>query len=154
MTTRETGVGRRESGVLRLRSGRVARWLLAAGFILLVAASPAFAQKKPVKKGLVWDDRPSIVFSKNIHIDLRMKLQTDWRQFDPEINRDLFDFRNLRFGVKGEFTKHFDFEVEREVDTTEWQCGRLEGRLRQLEDLRRRRRCRAGGSRCPSAWSS
>jgi phosphate-selective porin OprO/OprP len=116
MTTRKPGVGSREPGV--------GSRLLAAGLIiLLVTAAPAFAQKKKVKKGLVWDDRPSIVFSKNIHIDLRMKLQADWRQFDPEINRDLFDFRNLRFGVKGEFTRHLDFEVEREVTTTDWQWG-------------------------------
>ena len=87
----------------------------------LALAVPVAAQDR---RGVVWDDRPSIVFGDDINVDLRMKLQLDWRTFDPEIDEDVFDFRNLRFGLKGELTKHVDYEIEREVsedgEFTDW----------------------------------
>ena len=91
--------------------------------LLVLLATSASAQQKKTKKGIVWDNRPSIVFGKNINLEVRMKLQLDWRHFDPPINRDTFDFRSLRLGLKGQMTKHFDYEIEREVDTTKWQAG-------------------------------
>jgi len=85
--------------------------------IVLGLSGAASAQEKNKdKRGLVWDNRPSIVFGKDIHLDLRMKLQTDWRTFDPDVPETLYDFRSLRFGLKGEVTKHFAYEFERELN--------------------------------------
>ena len=89
------------------------RYVSAVLVIVLAAAVPAFAQKK---RGLVWDHRPSIVFGKDVSIDIRGKLQFDWRKFDPEIDEDPFDFRTARVGIKGDLTKHFDFEIERGIE--------------------------------------
>ena len=68
------------------------------------------------KRGLVWDNRPSIVLGEDINIDLRGRVQFDWRRFDPLVVEDEFDVRTLRFGLRGELTKHFDWEIEREID--------------------------------------
>ena len=74
---------------------------------------PAHAQDK---RGLVWDNRPSIVFGEDINIDLRGRVQFDWRRFDPEVDEEEFDVRTIRVGLKGNLTKHFDWEIEREID--------------------------------------
>jgi len=71
--------------------------------------------KDEEKRGLVWDDRPSIVFSKNVRVDVRFKAQLDWRAFSPEIGEDLYSVDAKRAGIKGELTKHFEFEIEREI---------------------------------------
>ena len=62
----------------------------AALVLVLACAGPALAQQQ---RGLVWDDRPSIVFGEDVKLDLRAKLQFDWRKFDPQIDEDAFDFR-------------------------------------------------------------
>jgi len=94
--------------------------------LLLLAAAmatPAFAQKKPVKKGFKWNNRPTVVFGKDTHIDLRIKYQGDLRMFDPDLSKEkVYDFRSMRVGLKGELTKHFEFEVERRV-SREWEAG-------------------------------
>lgn len=88
-----------------------------AALAVVALAAPAAAQRKPVKKGLVWDgDRPSIVFGRDVNIDLRLKLQFDWRWFDPDIGEETFDVKSMRVGVKGEATRHVDYEIERELD--------------------------------------
>lgn len=84
--------------------------LVLAGVVL---SRPAHAQDK---RGLVWDNRPSIVFGEDINVDLRGRVQFDWRRFDPEVDEEEFDVRTLRVGLKGELTKHFDWEIEREID--------------------------------------
>ena len=69
-------------------------YVSAALVLVLTCAGPALAQQKPQqKRGLVWDDRPSIVFGEDVNVDLRAKLQFDWRTFDPQIDEDTFDFR-------------------------------------------------------------
>jgi phosphate-selective porin OprO/OprP len=94
------------------------RIAVAAIVVVFAAAGTANAQKKKDKRGLVWDNRPSIVFGKDIHLDIRMKLQTDWRTFDPDVDEKLYDFHSLRFGLKGEVTKHFSYEFERELSSS------------------------------------
>jgi phosphate-selective porin len=104
------------------------RKLIVASILLAFAAVPASAQKK---RGLVWDNRPSIVFGKDINIDVRGRAQFDWRKFEPDVNEDTYDLRTLRLGLKGKLTKHFDWEIEREInkaadaeDTVEtWRFG-------------------------------
>jgi phosphate-selective porin OprO/OprP len=105
---------------------------LMAALLIACAAAPAAAQdESPVKKGFVWNNRPTIVFGEDFNIELRGRVQTDWRRFDPEVGEDTFDLRTLRVGVRGELTKHFDWEIEREIakfaDTEgapeKWQFG-------------------------------
>lgn len=89
-------------------------YLSAALVVVFAYAGPAFAQ---TKRGLVWNDRPSIVFGEDVKVDFRAKLQFDWRKFDPQIDEDTFDFRTARIALKGDLTKHFDFEIERAIET-------------------------------------
>jgi phosphate-selective porin len=81
--------------------------------IALAASAPAAAQDR---RGLVWDDRPSIVFGDDLNIDIRGRMQLDGRWFDPERGEDAFDVRTLRVGLRGELTRHFEWEIEREID--------------------------------------
>ena len=107
------------------------RHLFLAAIVLagIAVSRPAGAQDQ---RGLVWDNRPSIVLGEDINIDLRGRVQLDWRRFDPEVNEERFDFRTLRFGLKGDLTRHFDWEIEREIDRVpefedavekKWQLG-------------------------------
>lgn len=76
---------------------------------------PAEAQEAP-RRGFVWDGRPSIVLGEDIHVDLRARAVFDWRGFDPNLDEDLYDLNVLRVGLKGDVTRHFDFEIERELE--------------------------------------
>ena len=88
------------------------RHSLAAALLVIVAA-PAVAQDR---RGLVWDNRPSIVFGEDINVDLRGRVQFDWRSFDPDVEEETFDIRTIRVGLRGNLTRHFDWEIEREID--------------------------------------
>ena len=90
--------------------------VLIALFLAASAASAAAQQKDKDRRGLVWDDRPTIVFGEDITIGIRGRLQLDWRQFDPEVDEVTFDFRTARIGIQGDVTKHFSYEIEREID--------------------------------------
>jgi phosphate-selective porin len=100
---------------------------------LVVAAMfitrPAHAQDR---RGLVWDNRPSIVFGEDINIDLKGRAQFDWRRFDPEVDEDEFDLRTMRLGLKGDLTRHFDWEIEREIEEVVEE-GKIEGKWRFAE---------------------
>jgi phosphate-selective porin len=84
-----------------------------AAAALVACADTVAAQDK---RGLTWNDRPRIVFGEDIHIDIRGRVQADWRQFDPDVDEDNFDLRTIRIGLKGDLTRHFDWEIEREID--------------------------------------
>ena len=88
-----------------------------ASLLLALSAIPAQAQakKNDDQRGFVWNDRPSIVFGKNISLDLRGRTLLEWRRFDPDIGEDLFHLRTARIGLSGQLTKHFDWEIEREI---------------------------------------
>ncbi len=81
--------------------------------LVLGAATRAAAQDP---RGLVWDNRPKLVFGDDITLEIRAKLQLDWRRFDPEIDEEVYDFRTARVGLKGDLTRHFDYEIERAID--------------------------------------
>jgi phosphate-selective porin OprO and OprP len=90
---------------------------LIVAMLIAFAATPASAQdQSPVKKGFVWNDRPSIVFGEDFNIEVRGRVQLDGRRYDPELNEEKFDVRTVRFGLRGELSRHFDWEIEREVD--------------------------------------
>lgn len=83
--------------------------------LLAITAAPAFAQKKKDRRGFVWDDKPTIVFGDDINIEIRGRALVEGRWFDPDIDEDTFHLRTARLGLKGKATKHFDWEIEREI---------------------------------------
>lgn len=107
-----------------MRTILLAALLIVAGVPAAMAQDPGDAPKEPVKRGLVWDDRPTFVFGEDITVGIRGRLQLDWRRFDPEIGEETYDFRTARVGVQGDLTRHFSYEVEREIDRegtfTDW----------------------------------
>lgn len=105
------------------------RSLLLALATLFALINPAAAQDR---RGLIWDNRPSIVFGDDINIDLRGRVQLDGRRFEPELDRDAFDVRTLRFGLRGEITRHLEWEIEREIDEVA-RAGELEPKWRFAE---------------------
>ncbi|HEY1337884.1 MAG TPA: porin [Bryobacteraceae bacterium] len=62
--------------------------------------------------------RPSIRMGKWFRADFRLKMQQDFRTFDPEVGTDegeLANLRKFRVGVEGYVTKDFEYRVEREI---------------------------------------
>jgi phosphate-selective porin OprO/OprP len=89
---------------------------LILALLLAAIAAPASAQgKKKDKRGFVWDDKPTIVFGKDINVEVKGRALVEWRWFDPDIDQDTFHLRTARVGLKGKLTKHFDWEIEREI---------------------------------------
>jgi phosphate-selective porin len=93
------------------------RIAVVASLLVAFAALPAAAQgkKKDEPRGLVWNDRPSIVFGKHWNVELKGRALPEWRRFDPDIGQDIFRLRTARIGLKGELSKHFSWEAEREI---------------------------------------
>ncbi len=96
--------------------------LFAIAILLACTAIPAAAQDK---RGFVWNDRPTIVFGEDISLELKGRALLEWRRFDPEIGEDTFHLRTARVGLAGELTRHFEWEVEREIEEVDdkWQFG-------------------------------
>jgi phosphate-selective porin OprO/OprP len=84
--------------------------------LLAAMAAPASAQgSKKDQRGFVWDDRPTVVFGEDVNVELKGRALVEWRWFDPDIGEDLFHLRTARIGLKGKLTRHFDWEIEREI---------------------------------------
>jgi phosphate-selective porin len=94
--------------------------LLNVALVIACAAAPAAAQDKT---GLVWNDRPSIVFGEDVSVDLKGRALMEWRTFDPAIGEDTFHLRTARVGLAGELTRHFEWEIEREIGEVEQEDG-------------------------------
>src|SRR5918999_264786 len=69
------------------------------------------------RTGVYWRNRPSIQLGEHVRIDLRLKLQMDYRTFDPLIEEDEFDFRVRRTGINGEIADHIEFQIERDFQS-------------------------------------
>jgi len=101
-----------------------ARAAVAIGLLLLAPISGAAQTSQPASQepeepgrtGLRWRNRPSIQLGEHIRLDLRLKLQFDWRRFDPDIAEDTYDFRVRRGGVNGEIGSHVEFQLERDFN--------------------------------------
>jgi phosphate-selective porin OprO/OprP len=104
----------------------VNRRLATLSALLLLLPAPARAQaqahKEPEDKKavrLVWDDRPSLRVGDGwFRADLRVKLQLDGRDFPGEVEApgDTYVFSRRRVGIEGRFLKHFEYQIEREVE--------------------------------------
>lgn len=102
------------------------RMSVIASFFFALAAMPVQAQdQEEEKRGLVWNDRPSIVFGEDFSVELKGRALLEWRKFDPEIGKDAFHLRTTRVGLQGELSKHFEWEFEREITEVDeqWQFG-------------------------------
>lgn len=87
------------------------RLLATLAFVLLAQALP-HAQVR-----MDWDPRPSIRFGDVARVDFRLKLQADFRVFDPEQDDELdtFDLHRRRAGIEGVLFRRLEFEIEREL---------------------------------------
>src|SRR5262245_60459 len=68
----------------------------------------------------VMKNRPSLRLGESLRVDLRARVQTDFRALSPDLTTDegSFDLNRARIGVEGTFLEHFDYQVEREVRET------------------------------------
>jgi phosphate-selective porin OprO/OprP len=80
-----------------------------------------------------WDPRPSIVIGDVGRIDLRLKLQAEWRKASPDqhIPDGTFEFFRRRAGIEGTlFNNHLAFQIERELrEDGPWRDVFLNARL-------------------------
>lgn len=80
---------------------------------------PAPGTQKPDEDNdrgwLRWRNRPSFQFGE-LRLDLRLKLQYDFRRFDPDIGEDENDFRVRRGGLNGEIGNHVEFQLEGDLN--------------------------------------
>ena len=97
------------------------RWILV--FVLLFSAESAAqsqppAQEEPRRPVRVdWNPRPSIRLGRAGRIDFRLKLQGDFRFFDPEQDNELdtCEMHRRRAGIEGVLFDRLEFEIEREL---------------------------------------
>src|SRR5258705_4581934 len=72
---------------------------------------------------LTFDKRPTLRVGKVLQLDVRLKSQTDWRDFPPEqaiLPKEVFDLHRARVGIEGTFLTRIDYQIEREFhDTTQ-----------------------------------
>jgi len=74
------------------------------------------ADGKPHGLRLEWTHRPSLRAGDMLRVDFRLKLQGDFREFSSEDDRpDTFAMSRRRIGIQGNFLKHFEYQVEREL---------------------------------------
>jgi phosphate-selective porin OprO and OprP len=95
--------------------------------------SPAMSAQNPVSqdpdeepKGSIkgfefrFKERPSFRYGDDLRLDIKTKWHLDFRDFHPDVanppeTTETFSVTRARFGIKGEVTKLFDYEVEREL---------------------------------------
>jgi phosphate-selective porin OprO/OprP len=93
------------------------------GFVVLAQVMTSAQSGQPVQKPspppvrMDWNPRPSIRLGDFGRIDFRLKLQGDFRFFDPEQDADLdtFDLHRRRAGIEGVVFRRLEFEIEREL---------------------------------------
>ena len=80
--------------------------------------------------GFVWKQHPSLRFGENFRLDFQAKLQEDFHQAYPNApglscpgealpRPCAFQLHRNRIGIKGNITRHIDYEVERELTEQE-----------------------------------
>jgi phosphate-selective porin OprO and OprP len=68
-------------------------------------------------QGVEWNPRPTIRLGDVAQIDFRLKLQFDFRGFEPDQDTDThtFEVHRRRAGIQGELFQRVAFEIEREL---------------------------------------
>jgi phosphate-selective porin OprO and OprP len=69
---------------------------------------------------LLLTDRPSLRVGRLLRVDLRARIQGDFRAFSPDLVTDegTFDLNRARIALDGNFLRHFDYQVEHEFRET------------------------------------
>jgi phosphate-selective porin OprO and OprP len=82
-----------------------------------VTAQSQQSTPEPPPFRMDWNPRPSIRLGDIARIDFRLKLQGDFRSFDPEQDPDLdtFELHRRRAGIEGVLFQRLEFEIEREL---------------------------------------
>ena len=124
--------------VVNARRVWVTRVAAAGSAALLLGVAPSQASAQVT---FTFDKRPSLEIHDLLTADLRVKSQSDFRDFPEEPGRDdkaLFDLHRARVGVEGRFLKRFDYQVERELRDTSrpWRDVYLNARVLQDLDVR------------------
>jgi len=86
--------------------------------IILLGLTPLHASAQVT---FTFDKRPSFEIHDLLTADIRVKSQSDFRDFPDEPGedeKDLFDLHRARVGVEGTFLKRFDYQVEGELRDT------------------------------------
>jgi phosphate-selective porin OprO/OprP len=79
-------------------------------------AAQAQDEDRPRGFRFVFNDRPSFRFGDLLRIDLRLRLQGDFRWFSPDPRtEDVFDLTRRRAAVSGTLFRHLEYEFEREL---------------------------------------
>src|SRR5438105_9169427 len=88
------------------RSSRTGCFVLAIVITTWLVPGRASAQ-------FVLKNRPSLRIGKVLRVDLRAKVQGDFRTFSPDLRTDegAFDLNRARLGLEGTFFKHLDYQV-------------------------------------------
>jgi phosphate-selective porin OprO/OprP len=93
-------------------------WLLIAGVISALAASPASAQSadEPPPR-FRWEDHATFRFGPHVRMELRLRIQNDLRDTDGPLPAGEHEFRMplKRFGVRGTIGRSIDYQVDREL---------------------------------------
>jgi len=103
--------------LMRLQGGLTVFAAYAVGFLLPLGAFAQQPDDEGPRSGVRWRNRPSIQLGEHVRLDLRLKLQFDWRRFDPEIGEDEFDPRVRRGGINGEIGDHVEFQIESDLQS-------------------------------------
>ena len=87
-----------------------------------------------------WKKHPAIRLGKWFRADFRLKVEQDFRTYDPEVSTDegeLANLRKFRVGVEGYVTKSFEYRVERELrdEIAEWTNMRTRPTLALWRDV-------------------
>ena len=104
--------------VTRLLAAVACLFVLPAGVCAQDSNGQAGSGTKGQDSGLQleWTHRPSLRAGDMFRMDFRLKLQGDFREFSPEdAPPDTFEMSRRRIGIQGNFLKHFEYEVEREL---------------------------------------
>ena len=102
--------------VLHPRYSNVMRVAAAAGAAVVFLGVTPCSVDAQIR--LTFDKRPSLQVHDLLTVDLRVKSQSDFRDFPEEPGTDekrLFDLHRARLGVEGTFLKRFEYQVESEL---------------------------------------
>lgn len=122
------------------KSPVVAALLTVLGTAGIAGAQTADARDEPGRGTRVdWDPRPSIRIGDVARVDVRLKLQAEFRKTSPDqpVPGGTFEFFRRRAGIQGTFFNRVDFEIERELRSRgAWRDVYLNARLARALELR------------------